>query len=236
MTVLSRDDLLARCCIRDRSDPQYIPSESLLHLVRACRQDASDAYFERLYKILAERVLRALPKAESAKGKTESLQRAEIREKVFDRFQELLALDRRIYVTKLDYFEVRFDSALASLRRDAQEQVWRSENRTKPLEYDEDTGELSAEIEKAAGQYNPFDSPNRDDPAYRFRLDAAIDALPPEQSRIIHMLRQDIPIDSKDPGALTIAKALGRSEKTVRTYRDKAYAALHKALTQGEAS
>jgi DNA-directed RNA polymerase specialized sigma24 family protein len=73
-----------------------------------------------------------------------------------------------------------------------------------------------------------------DDPAYRLRLEAAIDALPPEQSRIIHMLRKDIPIDSKDPNVFTIAKALGRSEKTVRTYRDKAYAALRIAMRQGE--
>ena len=193
------------------------------------RLDKAEGFFERLYKVLSERVLRALPKAESRDGQTESIKRADIRDKVFDRFRELLALDRATYVTKLDYFEVRFDGGLASLRRDAQEQVWRAENRTKTLEYDEETGELSPEVEKAAGHYNPFDTPEFADPAYRFRLEAAIEALPPEQSRIIHMLRQGIPIDSKEPDVMTIAKALGRSEKTVRTYRDKAFAALRSA-------
>ena len=236
LAALSRDELLARCRIRERSDLQYVPSECLLHFVRASRHDNSDAFFERLYKILAERVLRALPKAESRDGQTESLKRADIRDKVFDRFRELLALDRATYVTKLDYFEVRFDGGMASLRRDAQEQVWRAENRTKTLEYDEETGELSPEVEKAAGHYNPFAPPEFADPAYRFRLEAAIEALPPEQSRIIEMLRQDIPIDSKDPKVPTIAKALGRSEKTVRTYRDKAFATLRQALTRGEDS
>jgi len=48
------------------------------------------------------------------------------------------------------------------------------------------------------------------------------------------MLRQGIPIDSKEPDVMTIAKALGRSEKTVRTYRDKAFAALRATLADGQ--
>lgn len=48
------------------------------------------------------------------------------------------------------------------------------------------------------------------------------------------MIQQGIPIDSKDPNVVTIAKTLGKSEKTIRTYRDKAYATLRAALTVGE--
>jgi DNA-binding CsgD family transcriptional regulator len=48
--------------------------------------------------------------------------------------------------------------------------------------------------------------------------------------RVIEMLRQGIPIDSKDVDAVTIAKALGKSEKTIRTYRDKAFAVLRVAM------
>lgn len=48
------------------------------------------------------------------------------------------------------------------------------------------------------------------------------------------MLRQGVPIDSKEPDVMTIAKALGRSEKTIRTHRDKAYAALRTALLDGD--
>jgi DNA-directed RNA polymerase specialized sigma24 family protein len=138
------------------------------------------------------------------------------------------------YVDKVDYFEVRFDGAVASLRRDAQEKAWRDENRSQPLEYDEDSGELSPEVEAAAGTYDPFAGPDFCDPAFRSRLDAAIEALPTEHSRIIHMLMQGFPIDSKEPNVMTIAKALGRSEKTVRTYRDKAIAALRAAMAVGE--
>jgi hypothetical protein len=234
LAVLSRDALIDRAAITRRGDPRFIPSECLVYFVRASRRDNNEVWFERLYRVLIERVLRNLPQAKSADGMTESLTRGVVREKVFGRFVELLAADRTAYVDKLDYFEVRFDGALASLRRDAQEQAWRDENRTETLEYDEGTGELAPEVEAAAGAYDPMAAPEFDDPAYRSRLEAAIDTLPREQSRIVHMLRLGIPIDSKEPTIMTIAKALGRSEKTIRTYRDKAFAALRAAMIDGD--
>jgi hypothetical protein len=233
LAALPRDALVTRAAITKRSDPAYIPSECLIYFIRASRRDNNEAWFERLYRILTERVLRSLPKAESQDGKTESLTRGIVRDKVFGRFVQLLSADRADYIDKLDYFEVRFDGALASLRRDAQEQAWRDENRSQSLEYEEESGELSEEVETAAGAYDPFATSNFDDPAYRLRLDAAIDALPPEQSRIIHMLRQGFPIDPKDKDVMSIPKALGRSEKTVRTYRDKAFAAIRAAMADG---
>lgn len=234
LAVLPRDALIARAAITKRSDPGYVTSECLVYFVRASRHDNNETWFERLYRILTERVLRSLPRAESSDGETESLTRGVIRDKVFGRFIELLSADRTGYVDKVDYFEVRFDGALASLRRDAQEQAWRDENRSQPLEFDEESGDLSPEVEAAAGVYDPFAASDFDDPAYRSRLDAAIEDLPTEQSRIIHMLRQGFPINSKEPDVMTIAKALGRSEKTVRTYRDKAFAALRAAMADGD--
>lgn len=234
LAVLSRDALIARAEVAKRSDPNYIPSECLIYFIRASRRDNNELWFERLYRILTERVLRSLPKAESPDGETESLTRGIVRDKVFGRFVELLSADRTDYVDKLDYFEVRFDGAMASLRRDAQEKAWRDENRSRPLEYDEESGELSPEVQAAAGIQDPFAASDFDDPTYRTRLEAAINALPTEQSRIIHMLRQGIPIDSQELDVMTIAKALGRSEKTVRTYRDKAFAALRTAMADGD--
>jgi hypothetical protein len=234
LAALSRDELTARAAIRKRADPRYIPSECLVYFIRASRRDNNEGWFERLYRILIDRVLRSLPRAESRDGKTESLTRGVVRDKVFSRFVELLSADRAAYVDKLDFFEVRFDGAVASLRRDAQDQAWRDENRSQPLEYDEDSGELSPEVEAAAGTHDPFAVSDLHDSSYRSRFDAAIEALPPEQSRIVHMLRQGFPIDSKEPDVMTIAKALRRSEKTVRTYRDKAFAALRAAMAGGE--
>lgn len=234
LAVLPRDALIARAGITKRSDSGYVPSECLVYFIRASRRDNNEVWFERLYRILIERVLRSLPRAESSAGKTESLTRGVVRDKVFGRFVELLSADRAAYAEKVDYFEVRFDGALASLRRDAQEKAWRDESRSQPLEYDEESGELSPEVEAAAGTHDPFATSDFDDPAYRSRLNAAIEALPIEQSRIIHMLSRGFPIDSKEPDVMTIAKALGRSEKTVRTYRDKAFATLRAAMADGD--
>jgi DNA-directed RNA polymerase specialized sigma24 family protein len=120
------------------------------------------------------------------------------------------------------------------LRRDAQEQAWRDENRSTSLEFDEETGEPSEEVERAAGSFDWSSDSEIDGADYRFRLDAAIDALPPEQMRIIEMLRKGVPIDSKEADAVTIAKALGKSEKTIRTHRDKAFAAIRAAMSGEE--
>jgi hypothetical protein len=232
--ALSRDELLERAQISDRKDPKYVPSECLVYIIRASRLDNRETWFNRLYTVLSRRVLRAFPKAESKDGKTESLPLGKIREKAFGRFTDLLATDRAGYSEKLDYFEVKFDGALANLRKDAQAQVWRDENRKTALEMDEETGEPSPEVEKAAAGGDPFRPPEIDNEDYRLRLDAAIEALPPEQSRIVTMLRQEFQIDSKDPKVLTISKALGRSEKTVRSQRDKAFATLRTMLKDGD--
>lgn len=233
LSALSHDSLIERAAIFKRSDPCYLPSECLLYFLRASSTGCDESWFERLYNILAERVLRSFPRSESPDGRSTWLTREAVRDRAFGRFVEFLLADRNCYCEKLDFYEVRFDCALAKLRIDAQDKVWTEANRSEPLEYDEEGGEPTAEVEQAAGTYDPFGRSDLDDSAYRLRLEAAIDTLPAEQRRIIHMLRQDFPIDSKEPGVMTIAKALGRSEKTIRTYRDKAFATLRRAMSNG---
>jgi DNA-directed RNA polymerase specialized sigma24 family protein len=227
---LPRADLVARCQISNRSDPGYVPSECLLYFLRATRDHNGDAYFERLYKLLIARLLRVLPRAQTAKGIDQT--RSLIREAAVDRFVGLLVADRRDYSDKLDFFEIRFDRAVANLRRDAQERAWREANRTMPIAFDPETNEPSAAVEAACGSFNPFDASFYNQEDYRSRLDAAIDTLAREQIRIIEMLRQGIPIDSKEPGTVTIARTLGKSERTVRNHRDRAFAALRAALAR----
>lgn len=233
LCALPRGELLARAAVTNRSDARYVPSECLVYFIRASRDGLGDGWFEHLYRILVARVLRRLPRPETQGGTAVSLTRERVRDYVLGRFVELLVADRTSYLEKLDFFEVRFDGAVANLRRDAQEQAWREENRSEPLEYDQESGEVSPEVEAAAHRQNQGLLSELDDPVYRSQLDAAIDALPNDQRRIIHMLSQGVPIDSKEPDVLTIAKALGRSEKTIRNYRDKAFAALRSAIQPG---
>ena len=235
---LSRDELLDLCAL-SKSHSDYVPSECLLYFVRASRSDNNDVWFERLYKILIQRVRRSLPRAESSDGETVSLTLERVRDQVLERFVHMLAADRIDYSTKLDFFEIRFDMALKRLRQDAEKPAWRDENRHVPLEYDEETGEVSAEVEQAVRGHNPPDDfekmlENLDETS-RLRLKAAIDGLPQEQTRTIQMLMLDFPMYSQDPKVMTIAKALGvKSDQTIRNYRDRAVKALRAALAQGD--
>jgi hypothetical protein len=227
LELLSRDGLMERCRIRDRGDPGYVPTECVMHFIRASHRDNSETRFASLYRVLLERAAHCLPRSRNTVHISSS--HAEINDLVMDTFNVLIAGDRNEYCEKLDYFEIRFDGAMAKLRIDAQRKVWPRQNRRAEIENAE-TGELRPAVEQAVGNYNPFEDAKIKDRDYRSRLDAAIDTLPPLQQRIVHMLRKGIPIDSQDTYAVTISKTLGKVEKTIRSNRDKAYAALKRAL------
>jgi len=233
LSTLPMADLVRRSRVTRAQDPDYIPTECVIHFVRACRSHNSDRTFNELYSVLAERVLRRLPAPERRDGTTTALTPEAIRDDVFGRFTEMLASDRNSYSEKLDFFEIRFDQALARLRQTAQEKAWRLQNRSTALDHDEETGEPSPDVERAAAAFSQFEQSQIDDPGFRSRFDAAIDALPPMQGRIVEMIRKGIPIDSNDEGQITIARALGKSEKTIRSHRDVAYAALRTTLADG---
>lgn len=227
-----RDEILLRAAVTDRGDPSHLPSECLLHLMRASRSDNSDAFFERLFGLLSKRVMRALPRAELGDDRT-SLLNEHMRDLAYGRFLELISADRSMYEERLDFFEARWDAAIANLRRDAWGKVRNEARGNKPLE-DDETGELAYEVERAVGSFDPFDPAAMNQADYRSRLRAAIDRLPQEQIRIIEMIGKGIQIDSKEPGVVTIAGSLGKSEKTIRTHRDKAYAAIKRAMNEGD--
>jgi hypothetical protein len=227
---LSRDDLLTRSRIRDHSHQDYVRTECVVHFIRASHRDNSEARFSSLYRVLLERAARRLPRSQNAVHISSS--QAEINDLVMDTFNVLLSSDRNEYSEKLDYFEIRFDGAMARLRIDAQRKIWPRQNRNTQIENVE-AGELRPEVEQAIGDYNPFEDIKIEDRDYRSRLDGAIDTLPPLQQRIVQMLRKGIPIDSQDTYAVTVSKTLRKVEKTIRSNRDKAYAALKHILEGG---
>ena len=234
LDLLSNTELLGRCRLEKGRQDLYVPTQCLLHFVRRSISTKDDLLFEQLFKILAERIRRALPRVENPDGKTLSFARSQVFEQVYDKFVMLLIEERTTgYVERLDFFEINFDGGLAKFKLDAQDKAWKEENRNTELEVDEDSGEISAEVEQVAGSYDPFEASVLDDYFYRSRLDAAMDELPLLQKRIIEMLRQEIPIDSIDPNVITISKSLRKSEKTIRTHRDKAFARLRVLLTRG---
>ncbi|HWM46197.1 MAG TPA: DNA-binding response regulator [Xanthobacteraceae bacterium] len=231
---LSRSELGELCKINDPGDPHYLAPECLLHVIRTCRSDNSDRFFETIFRALRQRILARMPNPEIAgkvDGKALASQRnIKIGEYVMDRFMVMLAKDRAGYDERLDYFEVNFDAALATLRLDGRKKAFREEKRSEPMTYDDETSELNAEIEEAAAAQNPLSDSKLDDPAYRSRLYAAIDSLPDDQRRVMDLQLRGFQIDSKEPGVQTIAQIIGCAEKTVRNRRDRAYAAIRKTL------
>jgi hypothetical protein len=226
---LARDELMERSLIRDRSNPSYIPSECLVHFVRASRRDNSEAWFERLYKTLLDRVSRAIPRSDGV-GNTTSLTRERIREKVIDRFIELISEDRTSPGDRMDFFEVRFDLGIKRLRMDAQEQAWRDENRSVGL----DEADAAMENDSGSAVVDRLAEDISSDPLFRRKLYAAIGTLPPEQSRTIHLLLNGWLTHSSDPDAMTIAKALNCSDRSVRNYKERALRTLTALFNEGD--
>jgi hypothetical protein len=230
LVPLPLQEISARCAVEDDHDPNYIPSECLMYLVRANRTCPPGICFENIYKALLARVMRRLPGEDRT-----SLTDTNIRAETLGQFAELLAADRVSSNDKLDYYEVRFDSALRSLRENVARQAYRERDRAAVLESDLETGELSKEVERAAvSGFNLFEPEKLDDADYRSRLAEAIDTLPAIQKAIIEMMNKNIPIDSKDPRLPTISKILGKAEKTIRLQRDRAYQTLRDILKEGE--
>ena len=221
-------DLVERARVTNRSDPLYVPSECLLHIFRnAGRQQTLSPELERMFLILRRRVLSALPAvlqyAPGDKQPSESASAAEIQEAVLFRFQQLLCEDRINYNEDLDFFEVRFDQAVARLRLSARRKVKRHEDRSEPLFSKEEPADLTVEVESALVRLQQDPVENLEAADYRRRLFVAIDTLPEKERRVIELLLQDIPIESQDPNAITIARIVGCSEKTVRNRRDRAF-------------
>lgn len=236
LKLLPTDELVERAKIRDSQSSEFVPSECLLYFVRRAREGSEIETFRELFLALRQRILAATPVIErKSSGSSKSAAKAvdlDIQEAVLDSFNEMLCNDRNDYDDRLDYFEVRFNSALARLRLTARRAAVRTDSRTESMSVEEGSNAPSLEVEAAIAKLK--DTEEIPDFLYRSRLVAAINTLPADEKRVIELLLQDFPIDSTDPEVFTISKALGCTEKTVRNRRDRAFSRLRAELGEGE--
>nr|WP_187363193.1 sigma-70 family RNA polymerase sigma factor [Massilia aquatica] len=229
IATLNGAELVRRASLWPSSASGFISPEALVYFVRNLPNGAER---DKLTEHLLARVIRRIPRPADAGNHTESLTRMNIRDDVRDRFVDLLMSDRDGYDDRFDYYEINFNAAIAAARQDASTRHWTHENRSDELSTDE--SEISERAEAAAAAaaaaaaegYDPLDADELDKKDYRLLLDDAIDTLPEFQRRIVEMLRQEIPIESKDSTVTSISKVMGKAEKTIRTHRDKAFASL----------
>lgn len=228
--------LLERCRINDPEASGYVPSECLVYFVRRPVLGGADDLFRELFLLLRQRVLRAVPvplrRIAGSKKLAESAADQEVRNSVIEKFQEMLCCDRKDYDERLDFYEIRFNQALAMLRKTARRKVDRQESGHEPLAGGKDTNTPSKEVESALGALKNLGAGI--DFLYRSKLYAAITSLPPEERRVVELWLEEVPIDSEEDGVLTMVKVLGCSEKTVRNRRDRAFSKLRDALKEEE--
>lgn len=229
---LSFDDFILRAKQLNRSHPEYLPSEILVHRIRATRSHNSDAQFNALYLELKRRIDRSCPsvvtRADGRVGEVGKL--VDVREYVLERFVTLILKDRDGYEERLDIFEARFDRAVVRLRKDAFRKIYRRDKPMVPLEYDE-SGEVSEEVEEYLSLLSPRTMTLEEEITYRFRIRRAIDSLPELERRVIDMLGAEIPIESNNPDEPSIAGLLGCTPKTVRNRRERAVRRIREILS-----
>ena len=216
--------------ITSRKSKGYVPSEALTHFLRRAWAVGAQSEFKQIFELLMKRVGQSLCStiSDSRMAGAQS-----IREEIIGRLAERIAKDCNGRFAMLDFFEVRFDLALARFRKTVLRQIGPTSVVTVPLSTDGDEGQdISLEVEAAAADFLGGAPEKIDDPAFRLELDAAIDALPDDQRRVVGLLRQGFQIDSKDPNIMTIAKMLKCDERTVRNRRDRACKTLRAALQE----
>lgn len=232
LEALGRDEIARRLPIRDRASAEWLRPETVLHLLRGTRRDNDDAFFELLFRTLRGRVLAALPAVERHGAARADVVSAlvDVRDHVTSRFLDMLCMDRESYDERLDFFEIRFDSAIASMRATAWRKIGGDASRLQPLSYDDDNAPTKDVEDALARAAEPASSAIEaaDD---RSRLLAAISLLPEDQRKVVVMKMEGLPIESKDPDAPSMVKALGCAEKTVRLRLERAYKAMRPALT-----
>lgn len=221
---------LGAVAITSRKSDGYVPSEVLIYFLRRAWAVGAKIEFKKIFELLMKRVGQSLcstisdARMAGAQG---------IREEVMGRFSERIAKDCNGRFVMLDFFEVRFDMAFARFRMTVLRQIGPASVLTEPLSTDGDEGQdISPEVEAAAADFLGGDPKKIDDPAFRFELDAAINALPDDQRRVVGLWRQGFQVHSKDPNIMTISKMLNCDERTVRNRKVRACQALKAALQE----
>ena len=221
-----RATLRRRLSIKDRTSPEYMRSECLVHLIRAAirRKDlelqnlALPILFGRCEANLNVKIANSLPRAD------------ELREEVLFKFSEMLASDGGgERPDELDFYECRFNMAFCALRTDVVRRELKRLARTPELPDYGEEGEPNAYEEHPFARsiealHTPATQQNR---LFRKELLDAINALPSDERKafvLCHLLGYKV--ESADSDEITAATRCNCTGRTIRNRLSRAVARL----------
>jgi hypothetical protein len=217
---LPEEEALARAAISRRRAPGWLRGEALVFMMRRAARLGDRRAYNRWCQLVLDRIRRQLPHSRSEDAATTV--EAELADYGLNRFAMLLGPDLDSYNESLDIYEARFDLAVANLRRDALRCTLPAEDEPEEVALGEDP-RLDHEAELAQHGKDLFGLAASNEEDFRSRVWDAIDALPMEQKRTLTMTGEGMAV--KD-----IAAALGRTTRTVSTWKLAAYEAVRNAV------
>ena len=212
-----------RLLVTDKASSEYLCSECLVHLVREgvrvgneCRQNkALRVLLSRCRANLESKVAHSVPNAD------------DVRNSVLGEFSELLASDAcDDGCEELDFYECRFGSAFAALRKDVVYRELRHVNRNLALpdekEIDVHGGDALERIAEA------FASPDLETSRFRNELASAINnELTPEEQRAVTLCHgMGYKVESTNPDETTAATLCNCTGRIFRNRLSQAAAKL----------
>lgn len=223
---LAPASLKARLSVTDRGDPEYLQSETLVHLVRHGRRTNNQTLISLVLPVLLNRcetnLLVKVPDGQLPEA-------ASLREEILGAFSELFAIDGTGDASdELDFYECKFNRAFRFFRIDI---VRREAARLKPIaqmpEPDQD-GEPDAYEDVFARVSETFQAPaTQENEVFRSELLGAIQGLPPdERDAVILVHVVGYKEESDDPDEETAATRCNCTGRTIRNRLTRAAAKL----------
>lgn len=225
----STETVLRRAAIRNVRDPDYMPMECLLHLMREARLGKDKSMEGKLYVLFMSRCEARLKRAIPDGSRTDA---ADLRDEVMFKFNVMFArVGTNEDATALDYYEVSFNQAFQYLWW---KQVRKDNARKKILvdigqEKDEDGRPLDEENTLAKLSEAARSPARQDNFVYLAQVGKFLATLSPADRETIRLvLIEGHTIESDDPDEVTAAKILGVGRRAINKRLAKVAAALKK--------
>ncbi len=186
VTALGLPEVLRRAKIKDRTSPDYLSSECLVHLVREAQRAGREKESEALLLLLLERCGANLRGTIRDDGVPNARQ---LRDEILQHLAMMFAEDVVEGGTWLDYYECRFNSAFRALRIDFYNREVRQVNRS-VAETSASGDEMADDSDGEDGAVSDFWVSSRlDDRVYARQVADFLRTLPPDEYQAVVLCR-----------------------------------------------